>query len=136
MIYIRIELWPGGDRRRARTLGEATIANVGGTAAVGDYEAKLMKSPEYAKRPGVWKKARIEGFPRLRLGPWELLLAALTACIGDRLTRSSTRFEAEPCTMDDSERVMVEALRRPVHGRPEPLALPGLGDTRRQGGEQ
>jgi hypothetical protein len=122
VIYVRIEIWPCGDRRSARTLGEATIANVGGTAQVGEYDAKIMKSPEYATRPGVWKQAKISGFPRLKLGPWELVCMALLACLGKRLQRAgaSEEVEHEPGAM---EAIEVSALRLPVPGRPEPLVL-------------
>lgn len=122
MIYCRIEIWPGGDRRRARTLGEATIANVGGSAQVGEYDAKIMKSPEYAKRPGVWKQAKLTGFPRLKLGPWELLCMALIACVSGRLGKAGAgeEVEPEPYTVEALE---VAALRLPVAGRPEPPVL-------------
>jgi len=84
MIYIRIEMWPKGDKTKARLLGEGQIANVGGTAANGNYTVKLLKSPEYAKTSGTWKSGHVEGFPRVRLGPWDLLLRALQSCVGDR----------------------------------------------------
>lgn len=85
MIYIRIEMWPGGDRANARVLGEATITNDGkGTEDAGNYNAVLFKSPEYAREPGVWKSGRVENFPRARLGPWDLLYRALRAMIGRR----------------------------------------------------
>ena len=85
MIYIRIELWPYGDRTQARAIGEAFIANDGsGSSTRGSYDVRLMKSPEYAKQPGLWKRGRIEEFPRQRLGPWDLLFRALRACVADR----------------------------------------------------
>lgn len=87
MIYVRVELWPHGNPGRARLLGEATIANTADSADrqnVGNYDVRLMKSPEYAKTSGIWKRGRVEGFPRKRLGPWDLLLRALTATVGDR----------------------------------------------------
>lgn len=84
MIYVRIELWPKGDMTNARVIGEGTIANVGGSGSYGAYDVKLMKSPEYAKNPGVWKAGHFEGFPRLRLGPWDLLFRALRATVGTR----------------------------------------------------
>jgi hypothetical protein len=87
MIYIRVEMWPGGFKKRARLLGEATIANVGGERSQCDYEVKLLKSPEYA-RPGnvgsVWKGGIVRHFPRQRLGPWDLLLRALLATVAYR----------------------------------------------------
>lgn len=99
MIIIRLEMWPRGDHTRARSLGVATVANMGGDAKVGHYEAILFKAPEYSKhaetrplhemltRPKakeIWKKAYVEGFPRLRLGPWDLLFRALGAMVARR----------------------------------------------------
>lgn len=108
MLVIRIELWPRGDHTRARSLGVATIANVGGTVKQGDYECRLFKSPEYSasaeKRPleqmltrptakETWRKGRVEGFSRLRLGPWDLLFRALGELISDR--SPGVEFNAE-----------------------------------------
>jgi hypothetical protein len=88
MIYVRIEMWPGGDKNRARLLGEGTITNVGsGERAAGNYEIRLAKSPEYAKPANVgkpWRIGVISGFPRQRLGPWDLLLRCLAVCVGGR----------------------------------------------------
>ncbi len=41
MIYVRIELWPRGDRARARLLTEAVIANVGGAGGHANYDVRL-----------------------------------------------------------------------------------------------
>ena len=85
MIVVKIEMWPGGDPAKAREIGRGTIANDGrGTATLGSYDVRLLKSPEYARNPGTWKTGRVEGFPRQRLGPWDLLLRGLEACIGQR----------------------------------------------------
>ncbi len=84
MIVAKIEMWPGGNANRARDLGVIEIANSGGDHAHGDYDVQLQKSPEYARRPGIWKRGAVQRFPRLRLGPYDLLLRALAAVIGDR----------------------------------------------------
>lgn len=82
MIVVRVELWPKGDQQRARLLGLMRIANDGsGSEALGNYHVTIDKSPEYAKRPGIYRRGRVQGFRR-RLGPWPLLQAALTACLG------------------------------------------------------
>ena len=109
MLVIKIEMWPRGNHAKARPLGVATIANVGGDAKVGDYECRLFKSPEYSKnaetRPlhemltkplakETWRKARLNGFPRLRLGPWDLLLRALVAMASDRNAEAAARAVA------------------------------------------
>lgn len=82
MVVVRVELWPGGDRSKARLLGEARIANDGGqrTDSRGDYTVELSKF----NGTGVWKRGRVTGFPRLRLGGWDLLFRALRATVGAR----------------------------------------------------
>lgn len=84
LIVAKIELWPYGNANRARDLGVVEIANTGGDINHGDYDVRLQKSPEYSRRPGIWKKGAVKGFPRRRLGPYDLLLRALANVIGDR----------------------------------------------------
>jgi hypothetical protein len=97
MLYIRIELWPRGQRDQARVLGEATIANVGGGEKMAHYDAKIAKFGGFTLRQGdfydpegarvcrplaasVWKTGKVMNFARKR-GPWVLLLKALQACL-------------------------------------------------------
>lgn len=102
MIYIRVEMWPMGDKSKARLLGEATIANVGGDGESGNYQTRLLKSPEYAAEGNaidlksgdydlvripanmIWKTGAVVKFPRKRLGPWDLLFRALRGTVGGR----------------------------------------------------
>ena len=37
MLYVRVELWPGGDSRQAQVLGAMTIASQSDLAEVNDY---------------------------------------------------------------------------------------------------
>ncbi len=88
MIYVRIEMHPRGDKSRARLLGEMHIANDGtGTETTGNYMAiltrALSKSSE-GNRVRAWKQARVAGFPRKRLGPYDLLYRVLKATVGTR----------------------------------------------------
>lgn len=85
MLVIKIEMWPQGDESQAREIGRAHISNDGtGTPDRGHYDVKLLKSAEYATRPGTWKKGRVQNFPRQVLGPWDLLFRALRDCVADR----------------------------------------------------
>ncbi len=102
MIYIRVEMWPKGDRKRARTLAEATVENLGGTKSRANYLARISKrsgfrvpkghaysDPELARvcRPApssIWKETVVEAFPRSVRGAWDLLYRALCGCVGDR----------------------------------------------------
>lgn len=84
MVRVTVELIPGGTGE-PRVLGVAHIINdASGDADTGNYIVELKKSPEYASKPGNWKRGRIVGFPRRRLGPWDLLFRALRCVVGDR----------------------------------------------------
>lgn len=81
MLVIKIELWPGGDARRATSLGYASIVNdTFGTLAEGNY--RIAISQRDGKRP--WKEGWVKGFPRKRLGAWDLLYRALREVVGER----------------------------------------------------
>jgi hypothetical protein len=78
MIVVKVEMWPKGDEKRAREIGRAHIANVGGDGERADYDVKLLKSAKYSQHNAgkVYKRGRVEGFRRHR-GPWPLLFLAL-----------------------------------------------------------
>lgn len=106
MLVIRIEMWPRGDQLKARLLGEGRICNEGGTAELGNYSVNLLRSPEYAKPGNVgksWRKGTVENFPRLKLGPWDLLLHALVSAIGKR--NPGATFDYEVLGQDDDLKV-------------------------------
>ena len=85
MIVCKIELWPDGDNQNVELLGVVAISNDGsGTDETGNYNVELHESPRDAGRSEIWKRGRMEGFPRLRLGPYDLLYRALKACVGNR----------------------------------------------------
>ena len=69
-IVVKLELWPGGDKERARTMGILIIANDGtGTASRGNYDDKLIgKQAALKGSPG-----RIEDYPKQRKHAWELV---------------------------------------------------------------
>lgn len=80
MLVIRIELWSAITGKRTE-LGTVTITNVGGTKTRGNYEVRLFKK---GAKKSIWKKGIVEGFPRLRLGAYDLLLRGLAAMVGSR----------------------------------------------------
>lgn len=90
MIYIKIELWPMGNRAQARTLQEGIIYNTGGTTSVGEYKFAFSKQGGFKGNlatgdvKNVLRHGEIKGFPRLRLYAQDLLLRALTLAFGDR----------------------------------------------------
>ena len=80
MVRVTVELVPasGGP---TRLLGVAKICNDGeGTPDTGNYTIELSKFDGN----GVWRRGKLEGFPRLRLGGWDLLFRALYAVVGFR----------------------------------------------------
>jgi len=96
MLVCRIEMWHGGSEARKREIGRAEIVNVGGNQDVGQYEVRLRKSPEYARSPGVWRRGRVSNFWRKKLGPYDLLLRALIACIADRSSMQVSQAGPDP----------------------------------------
>ena len=75
-------MWPGGDQTKAYHLGTMMIANDASspTDSIGNYEAVLSQ-----KGSGkLWKTASVKGFPRKRLGHYDLLYRVLRAAVGER----------------------------------------------------
>lgn len=102
MVIVQILMAPKGDRANAYLMAEGTIANISqgamrsADALVGDYDVRLMKAVRFQK-PGqpvpVWKRGRVMGFPRKRLGEWDLLLRALCACLFKRNPEEVSRAD-------------------------------------------
>lgn len=66
-----------------KLLGVARIYNDGtGTPTVGNYEAMFSRSGAQSRR--LWRKSKVHGFRRQRLGGWDLLYRALHNAVGDR----------------------------------------------------
>lgn len=88
MLYVKIELWPRGDASKAKTLGEALIANTGkGTWTSGSYNALVSKKGGFKSKQidmqrmqpkHVLREASIDDFPRKRLNAWHLLARVLS----------------------------------------------------------
>ncbi len=82
MVVVKIELWPGGDQSKARTLGMAMITNDGsGDVATGSYDVELSHSGRYFGRPGCWRRGEVKNHDR-QLSPYHLVLSALRAALG------------------------------------------------------
>lgn len=93
MIVVKVELWPKGDKGRARSLGFAEIANTTHeTGEPGSYHTTLFK---WGQGRRVWRTGKITGFDRKNEGPWDLLLYCLWQCLEDRVRRRQQR-SAEP----------------------------------------
>lgn len=70
MIYVRVELWPFGQKEKAKVIGEMTVGNIGGTDEVGDYEV------EATDNRGTGFTGVVLGHER-KLPIWALLRKAL-----------------------------------------------------------
>jgi hypothetical protein len=82
MLRVTIELLPHGDERRKQHLGTMEIINNGeGTLEDGSYSITLSK---WGKPKSVWKRAFVKSFPRMKLGPWDLMFRALLQAVGYR----------------------------------------------------
>ena len=81
MVKITVELVSARGREHDKVLGVGYISNdATGEDSLGHYNVKLMR----ADNRGSWREGRVENFPRLRLGCWDLLFRALRETIGDR----------------------------------------------------
>lgn len=74
MIRVTVELWPGGSEARKRTLGGLDIANVGGTAQVGNY--RVWKLNKELRR---CKEGSVRGHRRLAESVWRLVAKTIEA---------------------------------------------------------
>lgn len=89
MIYIRLEMWPKGDRTRRYLLGEATVTNIGGGPTRGDYELKVSKKPGFhdpcqPRDSELFAQNGIVNFPRKRLNAFDLLGMLLASALHTR----------------------------------------------------
>lgn len=95
MLYVRIELWPAGDKTRTKVLSEITVSNVTRPFSrdTGDYQVKVSKEGGFTAKKkykgsdlyrvldphggSVEEALKVEAFPRI-LGMWMLLYRILT----------------------------------------------------------
>ena len=100
MIVLRVDVWPGGDYRRARDMGTVLVWIVAADGEeVGHYRYKILKFnqrrryKELLQRPqdipssACWREGTIQGFPRKKQGPLDLLYRILDKAIGNRSKR-------------------------------------------------
>lgn len=94
MIRVTIEFIEHGVGTPEK-IGEIIIANDGtGDNDSGNYITKLMKTPNYGKGKGVWKRGRVRGFPRRVLGAYDLLYLVLKNAVEGR--NGTSRPEKQP----------------------------------------
>ena len=104
MLRCTIELLPGGNESKARTIGLVEIANIGGTQALGNYNVILTKTPPFnGALKAAWRRGMlqgedddviataVEGHSRTQRGSYDLLYRALKACGLDTRNRQETK---------------------------------------------
>ena len=86
MIYIRVELWPFGDERRRKVIGEMAIYNDGtGTPERGNYKAWWGGRKDNTKQINEFRlgdvpaKSEVNDYPRKSYNVFELLRRCLNA---------------------------------------------------------
>ena len=79
MLRVTIELLPFGSEERKRHLGTIDIAN--------DGRGTRERLSKFGRPFTDWRRGAVLDFPRLSLGPYDLLLRALIATVGDRQRR-------------------------------------------------
>lgn len=79
MIVVRVELWSAITGEKTE-LARMHIANVGGTEALGNYNAATLRGRSAADldRNNVQRKCQVLGHPRLSQHVWNLVAKALS----------------------------------------------------------
>lgn len=72
MIVVKVEMWPGGDKSRKRSLGSMSIANVSGNDKLANYIYEL-----YGAKGITMNSGNIMHYPRKRLHVFNLLYRIL-----------------------------------------------------------
>lgn len=70
MLVVSVEVWPGGDIRRRRAIGTASIVNISDLADTSDYEV-YVDGEQYPNVEGHVRSA----------GPWPLIARALAPAV-------------------------------------------------------
>lgn len=93
MLRVTIEMVPRGDESKKYHMGTVEVANDGmGTAERGNYKVRLAGFKNASSR---WRTGAVLDFPRKSRGPYDLLLRALAATVGDRAKRLVADLEAD-----------------------------------------
>lgn len=75
-LYVTLTIHPGGDRSRARVVGEATIENVSELVDVSDYRYEIVEHDFEDRGLAFRSKGGIDGHKRSD-GPWRLVARVL-----------------------------------------------------------
>jgi hypothetical protein len=84
MLVVRVELWPNGRGEHRREIGRATIWNETQLADVSDYGYTLRENPSDVTESLVSTGGLLTGFPRRKLGVFDLMYRILKQELGVR----------------------------------------------------
>lgn len=94
MIVVKLEMWPYGDESRKYDLGRTYIANVGGDAERGEYDAAVCRrgttavpSPVDPDGPKPTRSSHVSNYPRLAYNVWRLIIRALLGAFPEEAAR-------------------------------------------------
>jgi hypothetical protein len=74
MINIELEMFPYGFKENKYNIGKIKITNdASGTKTIGHYDVVFYQKGGQK----IWRQTRVENFPRLRLGIYDILFRAL-----------------------------------------------------------
>lgn len=86
MIVVRVELHNANKNGEVTELARMHICNEGGTQELGNYGAYALRGRSKEQLDGAARHrlyahtGSLEGWPRLRLHVWNLVLASLLSC--------------------------------------------------------
>lgn len=94
MLVIDMQIYPVGDKTRARSLGkmEIHLDAVDPSHLIGEYSYKIRK---WTKGEGVWREGKVRGHHRKKRGPWDLLFRCLLDAVASRNTDCLAPFVQE-----------------------------------------
>lgn len=85
MLIVKLELWPGGDRKRAKDLGLVRIERVD-DSQMPDFGSYLVIGEPKDEAGTSSVTAEVPEFPR-KLGAWELVKRAVESMNRKRIPR-------------------------------------------------
>jgi hypothetical protein len=83
MLVIQVQMWPGGDKSKAYSMGTLTVALDPSTLATDITRGYTWRITRF-KDKGTWKSGRIDGHNPKTRGPWDLIFRILRSAVGVR----------------------------------------------------
>jgi hypothetical protein len=120
MLAVIVQIWPRGNPSKAREIGRAYIANVGGTLTRGDYDVAVCRrgtasvpDPINIAGPKATRSGRVTGYPRLAYNMWRLITRALKSAFPEEAKGDAIPLDPSEDTVDGErqrlERDLAEA---------------------------